>query len=94
MSNFQRPEPAFILSLVGGVFTLVGSAVVMMWAFNDTPVRGGAMGNMMGNYGGMMSGMMGGHGLLRDQFLRRDGPPRHRSGNRDLGRSDVAIQPA
>jgi hypothetical protein len=57
MSSHQRYEPAFILSLIGGLLTLVGSAVVMMWAFNGTPVWSGAMGNMMGSYGGMMSGM-------------------------------------
>ena len=56
MSSSQRPEPAFILSLVGGVLTLVGSVVVIMWAQN-MPVWGGAMGNMMGSYGGMTGGM-------------------------------------
>jgi hypothetical protein len=57
MNEFQRPEPAFILSLVGGVLTLVGSAVVMMWAQSGMPIWGGTMGDMMGGYGGMMGGM-------------------------------------
>ena len=56
MSSSQWPEPAFILSLVGGVLTLVGSVVVIMWAQN-MPVWGGAMGNMMGSYGGITGGM-------------------------------------
>lgn len=57
MSTSTGPEAAFVLSLVGGVLILIGSVVVMMWAFGGMSAWGGPMGIMMGGYDGMMGGM-------------------------------------
>ncbi len=57
MSASKSPEGAFVLSLIGGTLILVGSVVVMIWAFGGMPGWGGPMGSMMGGYGGMMGGM-------------------------------------
>ncbi len=57
MSTPPRPEAAFLLSLIGGILILLGSAVVMMWALGGMLGWGGAMESMMGGYSGMMGGI-------------------------------------
>jgi hypothetical protein len=58
MTDTERPTSAFLLSLVGGVFILLGGGVVSMfgpWGF----------GNMMGGYRGMMGYGYSGYGYGR-----------------------------
>jgi len=51
MTNIERPTAAFVLSLIGGVFILIGGGTVTMI---------GSYGfGMMGHFGGMGYGMMG-----------------------------------
>lgn len=68
MAEQEGPTIAFVLSLIGGVFILLGGG--MMWMFGSYGF-GGMMGGMMGfgGYGGMMGsgfGMMGypGYGMM------------------------------
>ena len=58
MSVENRPVAAFILSLIGGVFILLGAAVMSMFAFGSLNMSG-----MMGMMTGTMSGMYGGMGM-------------------------------
>ena len=58
----QRPQIAFILSLIGGILMLLGGGVSSMWFM----FGGLGMGGMMGGFGGMMGGfqgMMGSFGI-------------------------------
>lgn len=48
MSETEKPTAAFILSLLGGIFILIGGGAMSM------------LGSLMGNYG--FGGMMGGYG--------------------------------
>ncbi|MCP8304254.1 MAG: hypothetical protein H3Z50_02100 [archaeon] len=60
MSSQEKPEAAFILSLIGGVLMLVGGGMAFMWFMY------GGFGGMMGGFGGMMGGyhwMMGSFGV-------------------------------
>jgi hypothetical protein len=53
MQNAEKPTVAFILSLVGGMLILVGSAVSIVWsAIGNTTFDG--FGGMMGYWHGMM----------------------------------------
>lgn len=58
MSVENRPVAAFILSLIGGVFILLGAAIMSMFAFGTLNMSG-----MMGMMTGTMSGMYGGTGM-------------------------------
>ncbi len=70
MSTPPRPEVAFILSLIGGVLILLGSAVAMMWAYGGMPAWSGMMGSMMGGYSGMMGGIgVSGMGFFGGMFI-------------------------
>lgn len=58
MSVENRPVAAFILSLIGGVFILLGAAIMSMFAFGTLNMSG-----MTGMMTGTMSGMYGGTGM-------------------------------
>jgi len=62
MTAHERPDVAFVLSLIGGVLLLVGGALSTFWFMS-----GGFNANgMMEGFGGMMGGyqsMMGGFGV-------------------------------
>jgi len=64
MAQNEKPTAAFVLSLLAGLFILIGGGAMSMlgWGF----------GRMMGNWGGMMGsgyGMMGlGYGMLGIAF--------------------------
>src|SRR3989304_9825006 len=64
MQNFEKPNVAFILSLVGGLLIFVGSAVSIVWfSVGSAP---------FGGYWGMMSGwhgMTGSYGFPYDYLL-------------------------
>ena len=51
MTNIERPTAAFVLSLIGGVFILLGGGTVT--------ITGSYGFGMMGRFGGMDYGMMG-----------------------------------
>ncbi|MCK5625943.1 hypothetical protein KAI11_03715 [Candidatus Bathyarchaeota archaeon] len=56
----ERPQVAFILSLIGGILILLGGGVSSMWFM----LGGLGMGGMMGGFGGMMGGFQGMMGSL------------------------------
>jgi len=64
MQNAEKPNVAFILSLVGGLLIFVGSAVSIVWfSVGSAP---------FGGYWGMMSGwhgMTGSYGFAYDYLL-------------------------
>ena len=51
----ERPQIAFILSLIGGILILLGGGVSSIWFM----FGGFSMGGMMGGFGGMMGGFQG-----------------------------------
>jgi hypothetical protein len=55
MTDTEKPTAAFLLSLVGGIFILLGGGVMSMFG----PF---GFGNMMGGYRGMMGGYYSGYG--------------------------------
>ncbi len=55
MSSQNRPESAFVLSLIGGVLMLLAGAVSTLWF----TIGGLGFGGMMGGFGGMMGGFQG-----------------------------------
>ncbi len=55
MSLQNRPESAFVLSLIAGVLMLLGGAVTTLWF----TFGGLGFGGMMGGFGGMMGGFQG-----------------------------------
>jgi len=67
-SQKQKPEAAYVLSLVGGVLMLVGGMLSSLWFISGASYFGGV--GMMGGLGGMMGGfgfpfgMMGGLSLV------------------------------
>jgi hypothetical protein len=60
----ERPQIAFILSLIGGILMLVGGGVSSMWFM----FGGLGMGGMMGGFGSMMGGFQGMMGSLGIPF--------------------------
>ena len=59
----QKPVATFILSLIAGVFILLGAIVMSMFTFGAASMMGsmsGMAGMMSGMYGGMSMGVMGG----------------------------------
>ena len=64
MQNAEKPNVAFILSLIGGLLIFVGSAVSIVWfSVGSAP---------FGGYWGMMSGwhgMTGSYGFTYDYLL-------------------------
>jgi len=57
----EKPVAPFILSLIAGIFILLGAIVMSMFTFGATSVTGtmsGMAGMMLGTYGGMSMGMM------------------------------------
>lgn len=67
MSEIEKPTIAFVLSLIGGIFILLGGGLMsMMGSFGYGSMMNGYWGNggMMGGYGyGPGFGMMGGYGF-------------------------------
>lgn len=67
MVEKEKPTAAFVLSLIGGVFTLIGGGVRSLFGFGDWGMMGGyggyggyrGYGGMMGGYPGYGYGMMG-----------------------------------
>jgi len=62
MASHTTSTGAFILSLIGGILILLGSAMTWMWFLSD----GFNFGGMMNGFGHMMNGyedMMGGFGF-------------------------------
>jgi len=59
MSIEQKPVAAFVLGLVAGVFILLGSIVMSLFAFGNPVMAMSGMGGM-GMMGSMMSGIMAG----------------------------------
>ena len=59
MTGTERPTAAFVLSLVAGVFIMLGGGMMSM-------IGSFGFAGMMGGYGGMMGGMMGypGYGMM------------------------------
>jgi hypothetical protein len=57
MTETERPTAAFLLSLVGGIFILLGGGVMSMFG----PF---GFGGMMGGYGGMMGYRYSGYGMM------------------------------
>ena len=69
MTNEEKPTTAFILSLVAGIFILLGGGMMSMlgYGFSSMMGRYGGWGGMMGPGFGMMGfafGMMGFLGLI------------------------------
>ena len=64
MTEVNRPTAAFVLSLIGGIFILLGGGMSMMGSYGFGGMMGGfrGYGGMMGPGFGMMGGMMGGPG--------------------------------
>jgi len=60
----ERPQVAFILSLIGGILMLLGGGVSSMWSM----FGGLGMGDMMGGFDGMMGGFQGMMGNLGIPF--------------------------
>jgi hypothetical protein len=60
----QRPQIAFILSLIGGILILLGGGVSSMWFM----FGGFGIGGMMGGFSGMMGGFQGMMGSLGIPF--------------------------
>jgi hypothetical protein len=64
MTDTERPTAAFLLSLVGGIFILLGGGVMSMFGpFGFGNMMGGYRGMMGGYYSGYGYGMMGGFGF-------------------------------
>jgi hypothetical protein len=64
MTDTERPTAAFLLSLVGGIFILLGGGVMSMFGpFGFGSMMGGYRGMMGGYYSGYGYGMMGGFGF-------------------------------
>lgn len=64
MTETERPTAAFLLSLVGGIFILLGGGVMSMFGpFGFGGMMGGYRGMMGNGYSGYGYGMMGGLGL-------------------------------
>ena len=61
MATVERPTLSFILSLIGGVFVFVGSAISMVWFMVGSAPFGSFWGMMDGWHG-----MMGTYGLSYD----------------------------
>jgi len=62
MSSQEKPNIAFVLSLIGGTLILVSGVISSLWFMSGRP----GMGGMMGGFGGMMDGyehMMGNFGV-------------------------------
>jgi len=59
LTGTERPTAAFVLSLVAGVFIMLGGGMMSM-------IGSFGFAGMMGGYGGMMGGMMGypGYGMM------------------------------
>jgi len=57
MTETERPTAAFLLSLVGGIFILLGGGVMSMFG----PF---GLGGMMGGYRGMMGYRYSGYGMM------------------------------
>ena len=53
LSLNERPQTAFILSLIGGILMLLGGGVFSMWSM----FGGLSMGGMMGGFQGMMGSL-------------------------------------
>ena len=69
MTNDERPTAAFILSLVAGVFIILGGGMMSLFGYGFMGMMGrnGSWGRMMGRGFGMMGfafGMMGFLGLI------------------------------
>ena len=69
MTNEERPTAAFILSLVAGVFIILGGGMMSLFGYGFMGMMGrnGSWGGMMGPGFGMMGfafGMMGFLGLI------------------------------
>jgi len=64
MQNAEKPNVAFILSLVGGLLIFVGSAVSIVWFSVGSAPFGGYWG-MMGGW----HGMTGSYGFAYDYLL-------------------------
>jgi hypothetical protein len=69
MTNEERPTAAFILSLVAGVFIILGGGMMSLFGYGFMGMMGrnGSWGGMMGRGFGMMGfafGMMGFLGLI------------------------------
>jgi hypothetical protein len=60
----QRPQIAFILSLIGGILIFLGGGVSSMWFM----FGGFGIGGMMGGFSGMMGGFQGMMGSLGIPF--------------------------
>ena len=64
MTETERPTAAFLLSLVGGIFILLGGGVMSMFGpFGFGGMMGGYRGMMGYGYSGYGYGMMGGLGF-------------------------------
>jgi hypothetical protein len=64
MTDTEKPTAAFLLSLVGGIFILLGGGVMSMFGpFGFGNMMGGYRGMMGGYYSGYGYGMMGGFGF-------------------------------
>jgi hypothetical protein len=64
MTETERPTAAFLLSLVGGIFILLGGGVMsMLGTFGFGGMMGGYRGMMGYGYSGYGYGMMGGLGF-------------------------------
>lgn len=67
MTEMERPTTAFILSLIGGIFILLGGGMMSMigsYGFSGMMGGFGGYGGMMGPGFGMMGGLGYGFGLL------------------------------
>ena len=68
MPEKEKPTTAFVLSLLGGIFILLGGGVMSLFGFGGWGMMGGyggyggyrGWGGMMGGYPGYGYGMMGG----------------------------------
>jgi hypothetical protein len=58
MTETEKPTVAFVLSLIGGIFILLGGGMISMMGFSG----GGGMMNGYWGYGGMMGGYGNGYG--------------------------------
>jgi len=58
MIETERPTAAFLLSLIGGIFILLGGGLMSMFG------GFGGFGNMMGGYQGMMGYRYSGYGMM------------------------------
>ena len=71
MPEKEKPTTAFVLSLLGGIFILLGGGAMSLFGFGGWGMMGGyggyggyrGWGGMMGGYPGYGYGMMGGLGF-------------------------------